>query len=102
LCLGGSRWRACRRAALAARGAAVLGKISNKTVHHIEVRTIDELSAESLLSNQSRTLKILQMEGQRGRQQANALADEAGGHSFWALLNQQPIDREPMFMSECT
>jgi hypothetical protein len=102
LCLGRSHWRARRRAALATRGAAVLGKIFNETVHHVEVRTIDKLSAESLLGNQSRTLKILQMEGQRGRQQANALADKAGRHPFWALLNQQPIDREAMFMSECT
>ena len=42
----------------------------------------------SLLSNQARALQILQMEGQRGRNEPNALANKAGGHPFRALLNQ--------------
>ena len=99
------RRRGYARAALAARRAAVLGEIPHETVHHLEIRAIDKLSADTLLSNQPRTLKMLQVEGQRGRHQAYALTDEPGGQSLLALLNQKPIDREAMFMSkgaQCT
>ncbi len=66
----------------------------------LKVRTVDKLSAGSLLSNQARTLKTLKMERHRRGQQTDPFADDAGRKALRAALDQKSLDREPMFMCQ--
>jgi hypothetical protein len=79
-----------------ARRAAVLDEIPDEPVHHVEVRTVDQLPADSPLSDQPRAPKILEMEGQRGWQQADPFTDDAGRQSLRALFDQQSINHQAM------
>src|SRR5260370_21932093 len=55
LCRGGDRL-ACRRALSPTLPTAVLGEIADQPVHRVEIRAIDQLTADALLRNEPRTL----------------------------------------------
>src|SRR5882672_2685629 len=62
---------ACRRAP----PAAVLGQVAHQIIHDGKVRRVDKLSAISLLSDELRAVKMLQVKGKRRRGQLEALSD---------------------------
>jgi len=40
------------------------------------------------------------MEGERGRRNAERARDDAGRQPLWSHLDQQAIDREPVFVTK--
>ena len=91
-------WRAALRAALA---AAILGQVADESIHHRKIDRVKQLAAHALLGNQSGSLQVLEVEGQRGRLEANPVADGAGRQTFRAARDEQAINGQTMFVGEC-
>jgi hypothetical protein len=53
-----------------------------------------------LLRDESCALQVLQMERQRGRQETDPIANDAGRQAFRTALDEQPINCQPMFVGE--
>lgn len=95
--LGGQNRRTAFRIAIA---AAILGQIADETIHHREVGRVDELAAFPALRDKAGTLKILKVEGQRRRQQPDALADGARRQPLRTALDEQSVNRKPVLMGK--
>ena len=60
--LSGHRNGSTLFAAIGAARAAVLSQIADEAIHGFKVRGVDELTTIALLSDQPRTMQLLQME----------------------------------------
>ena len=96
-------WRgAGSGAGLTTRRAALVGEIADELGHGGVVRAVNQLPTGANLRNESCALQGLQVKCERRGNQTDAFGNGARSHSSGTLLNEQPIDRQAMLVSEST
>ena len=88
-------WHARGRAA-----TAVLSEIRDDRIHRVKVSGVDQLSPLTALRKESCALKILKMESERRREEADTVSNAARVQPIGTPADEQAKDREAMFVSQ--
>src|SRR5262249_49179862 len=87
-----------RRAA--GSSAAVLGEVSDKTVHPGVVRRVDQLPTPPLLGDQPRMHEVVEVKGERGGRDVQGVGDGPGGKAPRPAADEQPKDGQPRLLGQ--
>jgi len=79
---------------------AVLSEIRDERPHRAEVSGVDQLSPLTALRKESCALKILKMESERRREEADTVSNAARVQPIGTPADEQAKDREAMFVSQ--
>lgn len=92
--------RAVRVAFCIRQAAALVGEEIDQAAHAREIGRVVDVAAFALRRDEPRTLQLLQVEGQRGRRQAELLDEIARRIAFRSALHEQPEDRQARLLRQ--